>query len=124
MADAAIILDQIGNDRYAQNSREYLTNPILADKLKVLLNSAAQLDNIIKIRNFKSFGSQSIRDISLRNYVNATNRTNLIIEIPLNPPVLLDGQTYFETDIEANSEIDLMFYFRQFEISELFQSAV
>ena len=124
MADTAIILDQIGNDRYAQNSREYLTNPILADKLKVLLASAAQLDNIIKIRNFKSFGSQSIRDISLRNYVNATNRTNLIIEIPLNPPVLLDGQTYFETDIEANSEIDLMFYFRQFEISELFQSAV
>jgi hypothetical protein len=87
--------------------------------LRVLLADETQIDNIIHVRNSKSFGSTSNRDISLRNFIKSTDLSNLIIDIPLSPPILLDGQTYFETDLEANSEMDLMFYFDQEEIGSL-----
>ena len=47
------------------------------------------------------------------------DKDSLIIDVPLNPPILLDGQTYFETELEANSEMDLLFYFEQVEIGEV-----
>lgn len=119
MADVAIILDMIGNDKYAQAAREFITNPILTDHMKVFLASTAQLDNIIKVRNEKSFGSQSNRDISLKSFVSAMDKTNLIVDVPINPPILLDGQTYFQTMIEPNSEIDLLFFFDQQELGDL-----
>ena len=119
MADIAIILDNAGNDRYAQSAREFLTAPIMADRVRILLSNANQLQNIIKIRNEKSVGTSSNRDISIGNYVSAANKTNLIIDVPLDPSILLDGQTYFQTVLEANSEMYLLFYFDQVEIGDL-----
>jgi|WetSurMetagenome_2_1015567.scaffolds.fasta_scaffold185872_2 hypothetical protein len=117
--EVAIILDNVGNDIYAQASREFLTNPVRVDLMKILLNNASQISDIIKIRNYKSFGSESNRDISLRQYISAMDKTNLIIEVPLNPPLILDGQTYFQLVIEANTEVDFLFYYDQVELSSL-----
>lgn len=122
MADGVvIILDNTGDDAYKQSAREFLTNPILTDFMRVILDNADQINNVIKVRNVKSFGSESNRDISLRNYADAKNYTNMttnpILDVPLNPPILLDGQTYFETDLEALSEMDLLFYFEQQEVT-------
>ena len=116
-----IILDNAGDDVYSQSSREYLTNPITTDKIRIFLENASQLDNIIKIRNSKSFGSESNRDISLKQFVSAMDKTNLIVDINLYPPVKLDGQTYFQTDLEPASEIKILFYFDQMEVAELLE---
>lgn len=113
MADVAIILNNAGNDIYNQNSREYLSNPIRVEIMRILLNNINQINNVIKIRNEKSVGTQSNRDISLSKYIGAMDKTNLIIDIPLDPPLLLDGQTFFQTELAANSEMDLLFYFDQ-----------
>ena len=118
MADVPIILDNVGNDKYTMASREFITNPILTDHMKVILSNTDQLGNLINVRNEKSFGSQHNRDISLRNYTSALDKTNLIVDVPINPPLLLDGQTYFETAIEPFSEIDLLFFFDQAEIAD------
>jgi len=119
MDGTVIILDNAGDDAYKQSAIEFLTNPILTDFMRVILDNANQINNIIKVRNSKSFGSESNRDISLRNYSDAKNYTNMtanpILDVPLNPPIQLDGQTYFETGLEANSEMDLLFYFEQNE---------
>jgi hypothetical protein len=116
----AIILNNSGNDTYAMVAREWLTAPVAAVKMRILLSTAAQIDNLIRIRNEKSSGKSSNRDISIGNYVDARNKSNLIIDIPLDPPLVLDGQTYFQTDIEASSEIDLLFYFKdQAELGDL-----
>lgn len=117
MADISIILNNVGNDRYAQVSRELIGNPIITNLMKVLLTTESQVNNIIQIRNERSFGAESNRDISLRNFVDALNKTGLIVDVPLDPPVILDGQTFFQTVLEANSEIDLLFYFDQVEVS-------
>ena len=117
MDGTVIILDNTGDDNYKQSAREFLANPILTDLMRVLLDNTNQIDNIIKVRNTKSFGGESNRDISLRNFANAKDYTNLILEVPLSPPVLLDGQTYFETELEPNSEMDLLFYFDQAEVT-------
>jgi hypothetical protein len=121
MADIAIILDNVGNNIYSQNSREYLTNPIKVDLMKVLLSTAEQIYNVIKIRNAKSVGTQSNRDISLQNYIGAMDKTNLIVDVPLDPPIILDGQTSFQTLLAANSEMDLLFYFDQTDIGNILQ---
>ena len=117
--DVAIILDNQGNNIYAQAAREYITSPITVNMMRVILFSEAQINNVIKIRNSKSYGSKSNRDISLLNFISAMDHSNLIIDVPLSPKIILDGQTYFQTDIEANSEIDLLFYFDQINIGEL-----
>ena len=119
MADVAIILDNIGNDVYTQSAREFLTSPIRVDLMRILLSTADQINNIIKIRNSKSVGTESNRDISLGSYINAMNKTNLIVDIPLNPPLILDGQTSFQTILDANSEINIIFYFDQADIKNL-----
>lgn len=119
MADIAIILDNSGNDVYVQTSREYLTSPIKADMMRILIDNTSQIGNIIKIRNKKSVGTESNRDISLSKYVSAMDKTNLVIDVPLDPPLVLDGQTSFQTTIEANSEVIFMFYFDQADISDI-----
>jgi hypothetical protein len=119
MNEISIILDNNGNDQYAQTSRDFLTSPITASNLKILLSNEDQLNNVIKVRNSKSYGSESNRDISLRNYVSAMARTNLILDIELTTPIILDGSTYFETELEANSEMDLLFYFDQVEVGDV-----
>lgn len=119
MAETAIILNNSGNDRYAQISRSIIANPIVTNMMKVVINDEAQLENIIQIRNENSFGGEWNRDISLKNYVNAINRSNLILDIPLNPPVTLDGETYFSTSLAANTTMDLIFYYDQEEIASL-----
>lgn len=111
MADISIILNNSGNDKYAQTARDFLSNPVTVTALKIVLDNENQLSNNISIRNEKSFGSEWNRDISLRNYTNAINKTNLILDIPLNPPITLDGDTYFSTSLEANTEMDLLFYY-------------
>lgn len=119
MADIAYTLDNTGNDVYSQTLREYLTSPIKADMMRILLQSTSQIGNLIKIRNQKSVGTASNRDISLGKYVSAMDKTNLIIDIPLDPPLILDGQTSFQTVIQPNSEVIFMFYFDQANISDL-----
>lgn len=120
MADqVAILTNNTGNNIYAQAGREFLTNPIKATSLKILVDNDAQISDNIKIRNYRSFGGESNRDISLRRYISATDKNARIIDIPLDPPVILDGQTYFELSIEPGSEVDFLFYFEQAELSEL-----
>jgi len=119
MADIAIILDNVGNNIYAQTSREYLTSPIKVDLMRILIDNVDQIGNIIKIRNEKSVGTSSNRDISLSKYISAMNKTNLVIDVPLDPPLILDGQTSFQTVIEANSEVLFMFYFDEKDISDI-----
>lgn len=121
MEDVIIIENNTGNDLYLQSQREFLTNPIISDLMLVILDKASQINNTIKIRNDKSVGSQSNRDISLQNFISAMDKTNLIIKVPLNPPLILDGMTSFRTTIEANSEIKIMFYYDQAEVSDMFK---
>jgi hypothetical protein len=116
MADIAIILDNAGNDIYIQNSREYLTNPIKVDLMRIILTTVEQIGNIIKIRNSKSVGTETNRDISIGKYISAMDKTNLIIDVPINPPMILNGQTSFQIELAANSEMDLIFYFDQANI--------
>lgn len=113
------ITNNVGNDKYNQSAREFLSAPIEVDMMKVILGSEAQINNTIKIRNQTSYGTSSNRDINLRNYIRATDQTNLIIDVPLVPPVLLDGKTYFEVEIEPQNTIDLLFTFEQYDISSL-----
>lgn len=119
MAEVAIILDNAGNNIYAQTAREFLVSPIRAELMRVLLSTASQISNIIKIRNQKSFGSESNRDVILSNYISAMDKTNLIIDVPLNPPLILDGQTSFQVVLAPNSEVYLLFYFSQSDIEKL-----
>jgi hypothetical protein len=120
MADqVAILTNNTGNNIYAQAGREFLTNPIKATSLKILVDNDAQISDNIKIRNYRSSGGESNRDISLRRYISATDKNARIIDVVLDPPVILDGQTYFELSIEPGSEVDFLFYFEQAELSEL-----
>ena len=119
MAEVAIILNNSGNDNYLQSSREFLSSPIKVDMMRLLLSTATQIGNVIKIRNQKSVGTLTNRDISLSKYISATNKTNLIVDIPLNPPIVLDGQTSFQVVLAANSQLDILFYFNQTEIGAL-----
>lgn len=118
MADVSIILNNSGNNRYAQTSREFIANPMRSDMLRLILDNETQIGNLIKIRNAKSFGSESNRDIQIRKYIKATDKTSLVVDIPLFPEIVLDGQTYFQTDIEANSSIYMMFYYEQLDIGD------
>lgn len=121
MADTAIILNNIGNNTYIQSAREFLVSPIKVIMMRVILNSEEQINNILKIRNSKSVGTQSNRDISLFQYIDALNKTNLIMDIMLDPPLILDGQTSFQITIEPYNEIDLLFYFDQSDRENLLQ---
>jgi hypothetical protein len=119
--DVAIILDNQGDGNYMQSAREFLTSPIMTDLLKIILSTPAQLSNIVYIKNDSSLGYHHNRTISIGSFVSAKGSTNLIIDVPLDPPVILNGKTYFQTDVAANSEIDLMFYYDQAEISDLLE---
>jgi hypothetical protein len=110
MEGVSVILNNSGDNTYQQSAREFLTSPITASFMRIILSTEEQLDNTIKIRNSKSEGGGSNRDISIRNYVSAKNKSNLIIEVPLSPPVYLDGQTYFETILSPSSEMDILFF--------------
>ena len=117
----AIILNNTGNDIYAQTAREYLTSPINVIVMRILLNNVSQLNNVLKIRNSKSVGTQSNRDISLYQFINAMDKTNMIVDIKLDPPLILDGNTSFQIAIEGNTEIYLLFYFNQADRGNLLQ---
>ena len=119
MDGTVIILDNSGDDNYLQSAREFLASPIRVDMMRLLLSTATQIGNVIKIRNQKSVGTLTNRDISLSKYISATNKTNLIVDIPLNPPIVLDGQTSFQVVLAANSQLDILFYFNQTEIGDL-----
>jgi hypothetical protein len=121
MADETIITvtNNQGSNRYAQVSRDFLISPVAVDFLRVIIDNNNQLLNLIKIRNSSSTGRTANRDISLSSYTNALNKTNLIVDIPLEPAMVIDGQTYFETDIEPYSEIYLIFYYKQQEIASI-----
>lgn len=118
--EICIIENNVGNNIYAQTAREFLTNPIKTDMVRILIDNENQLANNLKIKNYRSTGTQSNREISLRNYISASkSTTKLILDIKLDPPVILDGQTYFETDIAAGTQMDMMFYFDQLELERL-----
>ena len=119
--EASIILDNQGDGNYFQNAREFLNSPIVATLLKIVLSTPAQISNILYVNNDSSLGTRHNRTISIGNYVSAKGSTNLIIDVPLDPPVILNGKTYFKTDVAANSEIDLMFYYDQADISDLLE---
>jgi len=110
------IIDNAGDNSYYQTSREFLSNPIKVDMLKVLLDNEDQIYNNIQIRNKKSFGSEWNREIQLKNYQSALDKTNLIVDVPISPPITIDGNTYFRVTLEADSEMILIFYFDQSEV--------
>jgi hypothetical protein len=119
MADVAVLYNNTGNNIYSQVGRDFLTSPIRTFRMRVLLSNEEQIDKLIVIRSGTSFGSQFNRNISLRDYISAMDKTNLIIDIPLDPALVIDGETYFQVELAPNSEIDFLFYFDQVKIENL-----
>jgi hypothetical protein len=120
MADIITIENNVGNNVYAQTAREFLTSPIETDMVRVLIDNEEQLNYNLKIKNYRSTGRESNRELPLRNYISASkSTTNLIVDIKIDPPVILDGQTYFEVTLAPSTQMNLMFYFDQVYLESL-----
>jgi hypothetical protein len=117
MDGVGIILNNTGDNIYAQSARDFLINPIKVRKMRFFLTDGSLVMNIVQIRNSKSIGAQWNRDISLQNYIDVIkNSTNMIIDIPLDPPLIIDGQTYINVMLPSASEMDIMFYYLQTDV--------
>ena len=110
---ANIILNNSGNDSYYALSRDWLSTPILTRFMKLILADESQLASILQIKNKIFAGAQNNRKLSLSSYVNAQSKSNLILLIPFDPPLILDGNTYFTMTIPANSTVIMAFYYDQ-----------
>lgn len=106
-----IILDNSGDDNYNFVARDWVTTPVMAKFLRIFLSDDSMLQQIMEIRSTSSTGKLDVRSISFGKYPKATDRTNLILLIPLEPPLLLDGNVYFRLSIPALSTVRMMFYF-------------
>ena len=106
-----IILNNSGNDEYKSLARDLVTAPILVKFMKLILANTSQLTSILEVKNKTFTGAEFNRTISPADYVSAQSRTNLILLIPFDPPLILDGNTYFTMTIPANSTIVMAFYY-------------
>lgn len=105
------------NDQYGFLGREWTSKPIKCDYVKLFLSEDTIINETLTIVSKNSTGTQDVREYSLSNYINATDRSSKIVLIPLKPQLILDGSTYFKIRIPAQSSIDMIFYYKeQFEI--------
>jgi hypothetical protein len=106
-----VILNNSGDDDYKFVSRNWISNPVKCKLLKIILADESQLSQILTITSFTSTGGQDVRKFSFGKYVNSIDKNNLIIQIPLNPVLILDGQTKFKLSIPAYSQVTMMFFY-------------
>lgn len=106
-----IILANQGDDNYNFVNRDWVTTPVMAKFMRLFLADESMLQQTIQVRSVSSTGKLDIRQIALSTYPKATDRTSLILLIPLTPPLLLDGNTSFRINIPAQSNVRMMFYF-------------
>ena len=109
----SIILDNAGDDSYNFLSRDWASNPIKCKWLKIILASESQLSQVMTVTSVTSTGAKDIRKISFQRYVSAANLGGLIVKIPLEPALLLDGNTSFKLAVPAFSQVVMMFYYDQ-----------
>jgi hypothetical protein len=111
-----IILDNAGDNNYGFLTRDWTTNPVTVKYMRLILADESQLAQAFEIKNRTSTGEQSNRIISLGSYVKSSDKTNLIVVIPFNPPLIMDGNTYFVMKVPALSDVQIMFYYKQKDI--------
>jgi hypothetical protein len=114
-----IILANQGDDNYKFVNRDLISSPIMTKFMRLFLADESMLQQTIQIRSTSSTGKMDIRHISLSTYPMDTDATNLILLIPLTPPLLLDGNTSFRINIPAQSNIRMMFYFDRNNIADI-----
>jgi len=113
-----ILYNNIGDDNYNAVNREWASNPIKCNELKVFLADESQLQQVMEIRSFNSNGVQEKRQIAFQKYVSAKDPNSLIVNIPLVPDIIIDGKTSFKIKIPALSQIKLMFFYNRKEGNE------
>jgi hypothetical protein len=113
MINNPIILNNSGNDDYAFVARDWSINAVKVKYLRIILDSSTELTKTLEIKNRNSTGYARNRRIPLSSYTNAENKTDLILLIPFDTELILDGKTYFTMNIPASSQIIMMFYYVQ-----------
>ena len=109
----ALILNNVGDDSYKFIARDWSTNPVKCKWMKIILADDTQLSKVMTITSKTSTGANDVRKISFQKYVDAKNRSNLILTFPLDPELILDGSTSFKLAIPAYSQVQMMFYYDQ-----------
>lgn len=108
-----IILNNSGDDNYAMLTRDWSSNPVEVKYMKLILSDASQLVQRFEIKSRTAFGKDFNRTLSLSEYTDALNKQNLILTIPFDPPLIMDGDTYFVMKIPAFSRTQMMFFYDQ-----------
>jgi hypothetical protein len=108
-----IILNNAGDNAYAMLARDWATNPVAVSYLRLILADSSQLTQTLEIKNRTSFGAEKNRVLSLGQFGNALDKQGLILVIPFNPPLIMDGNTYFIMKVPAFSRVLMMFYYEQ-----------
>jgi hypothetical protein len=108
-----IILDNAGDDNYGFLARDWTTNPVKVKYMRLFLADESQLVQPLEIKNRTSTGEERNRIISLSSFVSSSDKTNLILVIPFNPPLVMDGNTYFVMKLPALSDTRMLFYYEQ-----------
>jgi len=111
-----IILNNAGDDNYAMLTRDWSTNPVTVKHMKILLADSAQLVQLFELKSRTAFGKSYNRTLSLSEFTNASDKQGLILEVPLNPPLIMDGDTYFVMKVPPFSRVQLIFYYEQNQI--------
>lgn len=114
-----IILANQGDNNYQFVNRDWATTPIKAKFLRLFLADESMLQQTMEIRTVSSTGLLDVRKIPLSSYSLATDKTNLILFIPLIPPLILEGNTSFRLNIPAQSTVRMMFYFDRVSFANL-----
>ena len=114
-----IILANQGDNNYKFVSRDWLTTPVKAEFIRLFLADESMLQQTLEIRTISSTGKLDKRQIALSTYPKATDKTSLILLIPLTPPLLLDGNTFFRLNVPAQSTVRMMFYYERRDLKGL-----
>jgi hypothetical protein len=108
-----IILNNSGDNNYAMLARDWTTNPVSVKYMKLILSDSSQLVQVFEIKSRNSVGKSYNRILSLSEYTDAQDKQGLILTIPFNPPLIMDGSTYFVVKIPAFSRTQMMLFYDQ-----------
>lgn len=108
-----VILNNVGDDNYKLVAREWIGDPVKCEAVKIFLADDSQINTILEIRSKTSSGAQDARKLSFSRYVSTKNRSSLIVTIPLQPYLILDGSTSFKMTIPALSQVVMIFYYNR-----------
>jgi hypothetical protein len=108
-----IILNNSGDDNYAMMARDWTTNPVSVKYMKLILSDSAQLVQTFEIKSRNSLGKTHNRVLSLTDYTDAQDKQGLILTIPFDPPLIMDGNTYFIMKVPAFSRTQMMLFYEQ-----------